>query len=113
MYFGEINTTEAIGCYLAHSIQLSDTRLRKGLRLEQESVEQLIAEGHSTVRVARLEEGDIHEDEAARQLADVLCGTGLRAVARAQVVSTCTQLTVAFLYSRAMCFSVAMLSLKA
>jgi len=78
MYFGEINTTEAIGCYLAHSIKLADIRLRKGLLLKQENVERLIAEGHLTVTVARLEADDIHEDEAARQLADALCGTGLR-----------------------------------
>src|SRR5690606_29194678 len=49
----------------------------KGRRLTADNVAQLRALGIETVRVAVLEPGDVHEDEAARRLAEAVCGPGV------------------------------------
>lgn len=78
MYFGEVDTKDAAGCYLAHSLNLSDGRLRKGTLLESSHLNRLVNSQINTITVARLDPGEVHEDDAARQLANALCGTGLR-----------------------------------
>ncbi len=72
MKFGPVLVSEAEGTVLAHSIQAGTTKLRKGVILSREHLEQLTQAGHSEVIVARLEPGDRHEDEAARMLAEAL-----------------------------------------
>lgn len=72
MKFGPVPSPEAEGAILAHSLQLPDQKLRKGLLLEAGHVAALIAAGVAEVTVARLETGDMHEDAAADALAQAL-----------------------------------------
>ncbi len=72
MKFGPVPVAEASGAILAHSVKTNDGKLRKGLTLSAEHLEQLTDVGHATITVARLEPGDCHEDEAARMLAEAL-----------------------------------------
>lgn len=72
MKFGPVPSSEAEGAILAHSLQLPDQKLRKGLLLEAGHVAALIAAGVAEVTVARLEAGDMHEDAAADALAQAL-----------------------------------------
>ncbi|WP_165219367.1 NTP transferase domain-containing protein [Affinirhizobium pseudoryzae] len=78
MIFGPVSVNEAQGAMLAHGILLSGGRLPKGTLLTAGAVLRLQAEGIETVIVARLEEGDLTEDEAAERLAGALDLTGLR-----------------------------------
>lgn len=77
MIFAELGCEEAIDCYLAHSVIAGKQRIRKGQQLTSELIRQLQENGVSRVTVAKLEAGDIHEDEAATQLAAALAGSGL------------------------------------
>lgn len=72
MRFGPVPVAEAGGAILAHSVRLSGGRLRKGQLLEDAHAAQLAAEGHETVIVARLDPGDVAEDDAARAVAEAL-----------------------------------------
>ncbi|MCB0227247.1 MAG: molybdopterin-binding protein, partial [Anaerolineae bacterium] len=51
--------------------------LRKGTMLTPEDAETLLSLGQADVYVGVLDENDVHEDEAARRLGDLLAGTGL------------------------------------
>jgi molybdenum cofactor cytidylyltransferase len=57
---------------LAHSVKLTNGRLRKGAVLTKDDVQVLQAEGVSEVVVARLESGDLAENAAAQRLAHSL-----------------------------------------
>ena len=70
MRFGPVPVAEAEGAILAHSLPLAVGRLRKGVVLSAGHVAQMQAEGIAQVTVARLEPGDVHEDEAAHRLAE-------------------------------------------
>lgn len=70
MKFGTIPVREAEGAILAHSLRLGDGRLRKGVRLTLEHLAQMQRAGIAKVTVARLGKGDVHEDDAARRLAE-------------------------------------------
>jgi len=76
---------QALGHILRHN--LADARgrkaLSKGHRLTPEDLPLLRALGADTLHVAVLEPGDVHEDEAARRLADVVRGPGVAATAPA------------------------------
>ncbi|WP_171129232.1 molybdopterin-binding protein [Ruegeria sp. HKCCA6707] len=72
MKFGPVPVAEAQGAILAHSVQAGGRKLRKGIALDEAHLEALSAAGIAEVTVARLEPGDCHEDEAARQLAAAL-----------------------------------------
>ncbi|WP_412563373.1 molybdopterin-binding protein [Thalassobius sp. MITS945101] len=72
MKFGPVPSADAEGAILAHSLQLPDQKLRKGLLLEAGHVAALIAAEVAEVTVARLEAGDMHEDAAADALAHSL-----------------------------------------
>lgn len=78
MIFGPVPVNEAQGAMLAHSILLSGGKLPKGTLLTADDVLRLHAEGIERVIVARLEDGDLTEDEAAERLAGALDLTGLR-----------------------------------
>lgn len=69
MIFGEFSTAEAEGAVLAHSVRLSDGSFSKGHKLDHGDVERLTAAGIGRVIAARIESGDLMEDEAAEQLA--------------------------------------------
>lgn len=69
MRFGPVPLAEAEGAILAHSLAAGPTRLKKGRILAAPDLAALAAAGIATVTVARLEPGDLGEDEAAATLA--------------------------------------------
>ncbi len=73
MKFGAVPVTEAEGCILAHSVRTRDRKLKKGITLEADHLTELAAEGLEEVIVARLDPGDVHENDAAAKLATALC----------------------------------------
>ncbi len=79
MKFGPVAVSKAAGAILAHSVAVGDGVLKKGLRLEDESIDRLEKAGIAQVVVARLEAHDVHEDEAAGRLAGRLGGAGVLA----------------------------------
>ncbi|PWR21012.1 NTP transferase domain-containing protein [Zavarzinia compransoris] len=76
MKFGAVPLAEAAGAILAHSQVVAGKAWKKGRRLSDEDISLLGAARRETVIVARPETGDIGEDEAARRLAEALCGAG-------------------------------------
>jgi molybdenum cofactor cytidylyltransferase len=81
MYLTTLAPEQAIGHILRHN--LADARghkaLAKGHKLGAGDVDRIRALGLEAVRVAVLEPGDVHEDEAARRLAAVVGGPGVSA----------------------------------
>lgn len=69
MKFGEVPTSSAEGAILAHSLRIRAGVLKKGHLLTAEDIDALRAAGYETIIAARLEPGDVDEDEAARRLA--------------------------------------------
>ena len=78
MQFVQLPVEEAIQAYLAHSCRLNGKRLAKGTRIDATLATALAAAGVSQVTVARLEKGDVHEDEAASTLSEAMAGVGIR-----------------------------------
>ncbi|MBF9235459.1 molybdopterin-binding protein [Microvirga alba] len=74
MKFGLVPVEEAIGALAAHSVRVGETMVGKGSLVTAEIATQLKQAGVKRMTVARLEPGDIGEDEAARQLAKALGG---------------------------------------
>jgi molybdenum cofactor cytidylyltransferase len=79
MRFGEVPLAEAEGAILAHSLKLGTTALKKGRVLSRSDVEAIAAAGQSAITVARLEAGDIGEDDAATRIAAAAVGAGVSA----------------------------------
>lgn len=77
MKFGPVPVSEAVDTILAHSVQVGKSRLKKGLRLDPESISKLVESGVETVIVARLDPSDIDEDAAAAALAEAFRGPGI------------------------------------
>ena len=78
MKFGPVLTQDALGCVLAHSVNLQTGRLRKGHVLSTYDLDTLQLSGHAHVIVAQYEPGDLAEDDAAARLAGAITGAGLR-----------------------------------
>ena len=78
MKFGPLPTHEAEGAILAHSVKLRDIVIKKGARLSADRIAALSAGEVGEVICARLEPGDIHEDEAAERIARLAAGPGIR-----------------------------------
>ncbi|HSS63567.1 MAG TPA: molybdopterin-binding/glycosyltransferase family 2 protein [Gammaproteobacteria bacterium] len=78
MKFGELALAEAEGAILAHSLRLDDGALKKGRVLTREDIGRLEAAKIHRVTVARLEPGDVGEDEAAALIAEGLAGDDTR-----------------------------------
>jgi molybdenum cofactor cytidylyltransferase len=76
--FGPLPTHEAEGAILAHSVKLPDIVIKKGARLSADHIAALSAGEVGEVICARLEPGDIHEDEAAERIARLAAGPGIR-----------------------------------
>lgn len=72
MKFGLVSAANAEGTILAHSLQSGEGRIAKGTCLTAAQIALLRAAGHSELTVATLEEGDVHEDAAALELARAL-----------------------------------------
>ncbi len=77
MIFGEIDTTEAEGAILAHSIRAGSASFKKGRVLSVTDIAALTAAGIARITAIRLEADDVPEDEAAAALAHALAGSGL------------------------------------
>lgn len=82
MKFGPVPLDRAEGAILAHSVSADGRKIRKGVTLGPDEVARLRAAGLEQVIVARLDPGDMHENDAARRLADALvpdtAGAGVR-----------------------------------
>jgi molybdenum cofactor cytidylyltransferase len=78
MKFGAVPVNEAIGGTAVHSIRQGDLVLRKGTLIGAREAEALARAGVREIVVARLEPGDVGEDEAAADLAAALAGDGVR-----------------------------------
>ncbi|MBV8914740.1 MAG: molybdopterin-binding/glycosyltransferase family 2 protein [Acetobacteraceae bacterium] len=78
MIFGRVAMGEAEGAVLAHTQRLPGRVLKKGSVLDAGAVEALRSAGFASVIAARLEPGDVPEDEAAGRLADALLAPGLQ-----------------------------------
>ncbi len=79
MKFGQVGVDVAAGTILGHTLRLpGGGALKKGRVLSPDDVSALRRGGVESVFAARLEAGDIGEDEAAATLASVLAGAGVR-----------------------------------
>ena len=78
MKFGPVDIADAEGAVAAHAVRAGDLLIKKGTRLTAEHVARLGAAGVGEVIAARLEAGDIGEDEAAHRLAKATAGEGVR-----------------------------------
>jgi molybdenum cofactor cytidylyltransferase len=72
MIFGPTPLEEAKGAILAHSLRLPGRVLKKGTVLDDDAVAALKEAGKRDVITARLEAGDVPENEAAERLATTL-----------------------------------------
>jgi molybdenum cofactor cytidylyltransferase len=79
MKFGEIPVAECVGTILAHSLRVSKSVFKKGRVLSAADAEALAGAGFRTVVAARLEPGDVGENQAAEELAKAVAGDGVRA----------------------------------
>lgn len=69
MIFADIPIADAEGVILAHTTKGDGWVLKKGKRLTQEDCALLQKGSVATVMAAKLETGDVHEDDAARRVA--------------------------------------------
>ncbi|RDJ12117.1 NTP transferase domain-containing protein [Rhizobium grahamii] len=99
MKFGSFSVDVAEGVILAHAVKLAGGNLPKGHKIESADIERLIGEGIEHVIAARIEPGDIGEDEAAGRLAGAVAPDHLRfseaSTGRVNVYSTVDGLFVA------------------
>jgi len=77
MKFGEIPVAEAEGAILAHSLKLGATVLKKGRVLSRADLDAIAEAGLAHIVVARLEPGDLREDEAAGRIAAAAAGPNI------------------------------------
>jgi molybdenum cofactor cytidylyltransferase len=75
--FGEVPLGEAAGAILAHSLKLDSAVLKKGRLLSPADVDLIAAAGLDHVVAARLDPGDLREDEAADRVAAAHAGHNL------------------------------------
>lgn len=78
MKFGEFPVASAEGLMLAHAVKLPERTLHKGHRVSPADIEALNSAGIASITAARIEDGDLSEDEAARQLAAAIAPDHLR-----------------------------------
>lgn len=69
MQFAICPLDDCLGGILAHSIYLSDGKIGKGTLITGEVLERMSGAGVTSLSVAKLEDGDLSEDEAAARLA--------------------------------------------
>jgi len=79
MKFGPVAPDEALGATAVHSIRQGDLVLKKGTLIGASEVTALKAAGVKEIVVARLEAGDVSEDQAAADIAAAVAGEGVRA----------------------------------
>jgi molybdenum cofactor cytidylyltransferase len=76
MIFAAFPLDEALGTIVAHSHRLPDRVLKKGAVLDEAAIAALRAAGRSEIIAARLEAGDIAENDAADRLAGAFDAPG-------------------------------------
>ncbi len=81
MKFGEVPVSEAEGAILAHSLKLGAAALKKGRVLSGADLGLIAGAGLPAITVARLEPGDVGENEAAERVASAAIGSGISAAA--------------------------------
>ncbi len=77
MKFGPLPLAEAEGAIVAHAVKVEGRVLKKGHVLTRPDLAAIAAAGHGSVIAARIEADDVHEDEAARAVAEAIAGPGL------------------------------------
>ncbi|MBV8472013.1 MAG: molybdopterin-binding protein [Hyphomicrobiales bacterium] len=78
MKFGPIPVAEAENAIVAHAVQFDGLTIKKGEIITPERRRALQEAGVDEIVVARLEPGDVGENEAAQRLAERLAGAHLR-----------------------------------
>jgi len=78
MKFGAVPVAEALDATAVHSIRQGELVLKKGTLIGPAEVEALEAAGVKEIVVARLEPGDVSEDQAAAEIAMAAKGEGVR-----------------------------------
>jgi molybdenum cofactor cytidylyltransferase len=81
MRFGEVPVAEAEGAILAHSLKLGTTALKKGRVLSRADIDVIASSGLTVITVARLDPGDVSENDAAHRVAAAALGPGIAAAA--------------------------------
>ncbi len=79
MKFGPVPIEQALGGIAVHSVKTPERTLRKGTVLNAAEIAALTRAGVTEIVVARLEPGDVGENEAAQALARAVAGEGVRA----------------------------------
>ena len=77
MKFGPVAAAEALGATAVHTIRQGALVLKKGTLIGPAEVAALEAAGIKEIVVARLEPGDVSEDEAAAEIAAAVAGQGV------------------------------------
>src|SRR6266699_7213713 len=77
MRFGDVPVAEAEGAILAHSLKLGSAVLKKGRVLSPADIALIGAAGRDHIVAARLDRGDIREDEAANRVAAAAAGPNI------------------------------------
>ena len=78
MKFGSVPIAEAVGGTAVHSIRQGDFVLKKGTLIGPAEVAALKTAGVKEITVARLDPGDVSEDQAAADIAAAIAGEGVR-----------------------------------
>jgi molybdenum cofactor cytidylyltransferase len=78
MKFGAVAPAEALGGTAVHTIRQGSLVLKKGTLIGPKEVAALTEAGIPSVVVARLEPGDVSEDQAAADIALAVAGPGIR-----------------------------------
>ena len=79
MKFGPVPVAESLGGIVAHAVRRGGLVLKKGEKIDEARRAALREAGIAEIVVARLEPGDVGEDEAAARLAAPLSGRNIRA----------------------------------
>ncbi|MBI3699742.1 MAG: NTP transferase domain-containing protein [Afipia sp.] len=79
MKFGPVKPDEATGGVAVHAIRQNGLVLKKGTVIGADEVAALKRAGVSEIVVARLDKGDVSEDEAAGSIATAVAGDGVTA----------------------------------
>ncbi len=74
MIFGEVPVADAEGAILVHSLRLGTVALKKARVLSRADLDLIAGAGLARIVVARLEPGDVGEDEAAQRVAAAVAG---------------------------------------
>jgi len=77
MKFGPVPPAEAVGATAVHTIRQGALVLKKGSRIGPVEAAALETAGIKTIVVARLEAGDVSEDDAAAEIARAVAGEGV------------------------------------